>query len=382
MRQLLAVVGSVLTAPALGGGVVLISLEGVNAGGSPSIDFVYDASRDLLFVSSPQGAVDRIHVSSRELLPRWWVGEWATAMDMAPSGDVLLVCDADASAVVEVDADTGAVSLIEIPGEDRPFDIVALSSGIALFTPYRPGAGGPGPLRQLDLDTHQITTRGDVPIDVYYRSLVWRSPNRDRVFLHQTGTDRTWGCIFDAPSDSFLSSGRPYYSGAFSPDGKYLATQHGISSGEPTVQILDSTMGVVSELYQGPVLAFAFSPDGGRLYFADRLTGELVTVSTADWSEISRVDTKYSFDSAHRMAVSDDGLWLFVEAEDGVLMIDLSPGEPCLADFNYDGSVDVLDVLLFLNRWVADHRTADCNNDGLVDTLDVLCFLTAWESGC
>ena len=118
------------------------------------------------------------------------------------------------------------------------------------------------------------------------------------------------------------------------------------------------------------------------MYFADRLTGELVTVSTADWSEISRVDTKYSFDSAHRMAVSDDGLWLFVEAEDGVLMIDLSPGEPCLADFNYDGSVDVLDVLLFLNRWVADHRTADCNNDGLVDTLDVLCFLTAWQSGC
>ncbi|MBN4052583.1 hypothetical protein JYT82_00560 [bacterium AH-315-K20] len=58
------------------------------------------------------------------------------------------------------------------------------------------------------------------------------------------------------------------------------------------------------------------------------------------------------------------------------------PPEPCIADFNSDGSVNTLDVLAFLNAWTAGDMTADINGDGDVNTLDVLAFLNAWNAGC
>ncbi|HZW09196.1 MAG TPA: GC-type dockerin domain-anchored protein [Phycisphaerales bacterium] len=58
------------------------------------------------------------------------------------------------------------------------------------------------------------------------------------------------------------------------------------------------------------------------------------------------------------------------------------PPEPCVADFNGDGSVNTLDVLAFLNAWNARDPAADINGDGNINTLDVLAFLNAWTAGC
>ncbi|MFG0242711.1 MAG: right-handed parallel beta-helix repeat-containing protein [Phycisphaerales bacterium JB054] len=54
----------------------------------------------------------------------------------------------------------------------------------------------------------------------------------------------------------------------------------------------------------------------------------------------------------------------------------------CVADFNYDGSVNTLDVLAFLNAWAAGDAGADINDDGTVNTLDVLVYLNLWNTGC
>lgn len=56
--------------------------------------------------------------------------------------------------------------------------------------------------------------------------------------------------------------------------------------------------------------------------------------------------------------------------------------DPCVADFNSDGSVNTLDVLAFLNAWNAEDPKADINGDGSINTLDVLAFLNAWTAGC
>jgi hypothetical protein len=56
--------------------------------------------------------------------------------------------------------------------------------------------------------------------------------------------------------------------------------------------------------------------------------------------------------------------------------------EPCIGDFNNDGTVNTLDVLAFLNAWAAGDSSADINGDGTVNTLDVLAFLNAWTAGC
>ena len=55
---------------------------------------------------------------------------------------------------------------------------------------------------------------------------------------------------------------------------------------------------------------------------------------------------------------------------------------PCVGDFNGDGSVNTLDVLAFLNAWAAGDSSADINGDGSVNTLDVLAFLNFWAAGC
>lgn len=60
----------------------------------------------------------------------------------------------------------------------------------------------------------------------------------------------------------------------------------------------------------------------------------------------------------------------------------LAAGEPCVGDFNGDGTVNTLDVISFLNAWAAGDSSADINDDGTVNTLDVIAFLNAWAAGC
>ena len=54
----------------------------------------------------------------------------------------------------------------------------------------------------------------------------------------------------------------------------------------------------------------------------------------------------------------------------------------CEGDWNGDGLANTLDVLAFLNDWVAGDAGADVNGDGEVNTLDVLAFLNNWNAGC
>jgi hypothetical protein len=58
------------------------------------------------------------------------------------------------------------------------------------------------------------------------------------------------------------------------------------------------------------------------------------------------------------------------------------PVAPCRVDLNEDGEVNTLDVLIFLNWWVAKDPRADWNGDAEIDTQDVLDFLSDWVAGC
>ncbi|MDQ7013527.1 MAG: dockerin type I repeat-containing protein [Planctomycetota bacterium] len=57
-------------------------------------------------------------------------------------------------------------------------------------------------------------------------------------------------------------------------------------------------------------------------------------------------------------------------------------GEPCIGDFNNDGSVNTIDVVVFLNAWAGGDPSADINGDGTINTIDVVAFLNAWVEGC
>ena len=53
----------------------------------------------------------------------------------------------------------------------------------------------------------------------------------------------------------------------------------------------------------------------------------------------------------------------------------------CPQDFSCDGIVNVDDLLLLLENWLwgADRRIADMNEDGCVDMLDFVLFAEKWQ---
>jgi len=83
--------------------------------------------------------------------------------------------------------------------------------------------------------------------------------------------------------------------------------------------------------------------------------------------------------------------WMIFETPDGIVELHVvevatdidvtgpypQPPEPCPADINGDGVVDVLDLLEVLAQW-GTSGPADINGDGIVDVLDLLEVLAAW----
>ena len=54
----------------------------------------------------------------------------------------------------------------------------------------------------------------------------------------------------------------------------------------------------------------------------------------------------------------------------------------CRADIGGDGQVNTIDVVQFLNLWVAGDPSVDWNGDGLINSQDVIGFLNDWVAGC
>jgi hypothetical protein len=54
----------------------------------------------------------------------------------------------------------------------------------------------------------------------------------------------------------------------------------------------------------------------------------------------------------------------------------------CVADFNNNGSVNVLDIFAFLNTWFSGSLNADFNHSGGLTVQDIFDFLNAWFAGC
>ena len=56
--------------------------------------------------------------------------------------------------------------------------------------------------------------------------------------------------------------------------------------------------------------------------------------------------------------------------------------DPCPADFNKDGSIDVLDFVAFQSAFSVEDPSADCDGDALFKILDFICFQQAFAAGC
>lgn len=65
----------------------------------------------------------------------------------------------------------------------------------------------------------------------------------------------------------------------------------------------------------------------------------------------------------------------------GPTAVDAVPAA-CPADADRSGTVDNIDVLVFIIAFETQDRAADTDRDGRVDLLDLFAFFAAFESGC
>jgi hypothetical protein len=56
--------------------------------------------------------------------------------------------------------------------------------------------------------------------------------------------------------------------------------------------------------------------------------------------------------------------------------------QPCLADCDGSGSLDLFDFLCFVNAYNNGEPAADCDGDGGLTLFDFLCFVNAFNAGC
>ncbi|MHC4588696.1 MAG: GC-type dockerin domain-anchored protein [Planctomycetota bacterium] len=82
---------------------------------------------------------------------------------------------------------------------------------------------------------------------------------------------------------------------------------------------------------------------------------------------------------AVRFTANDADPQSIVEAGiDALRIYDFDCEDPCPADVNGDGAVDVVDFLGLLAAWGDPGGPADINDDGSVDVVDFLQLLSEW----
>jgi hypothetical protein len=136
--------------------------------------------------------------------------------------------------------------------------------------------------------------------------------------------------------------------------------------------------------------------DDPVLYAVDPDTGELGTVGTLmvgakgvrDFATDARTGLSYMtvIDDDHNAMLYRVDLFTAEHeriadlSDSGVLGI--SAITNCLADFNEDGALNILDFVAFQLAWRAGDDAADVNGDGVFDVLDFVAFQGLFFEGC
>lgn len=113
--------------------------------------------------------------------------------------------------------------------------------------------------------------------------------------------------------------------------------------------------------------------------------GTTIELADGDVRTVSQIHPRRSWQSGthlNRVVAPSGEAALLVEFSDGTFAELATDLTPCLGDFNGDGGVSTLDVLAFLNAWIANDPSADFDGDGNISTLDVIWFLRAFNLPC
>ena len=309
-------------------------------------DMVFDPTRELLYITTDDGKVERFDLKTQSLLSRIHVGDVLNGADITPDGTQLVVAEdvsgQDQGFVHLVDLTDNTVSTVAYTldfGEIGAWDIAVGSNGSAFVTTDYGGSGWTS-LRELDLTTGTFTARTDslgsgFGGEVRQNTRIQRSA--DRSLLLFTEANISSGPIFtyDAATDTFDTS---LNTGSFmgnvsavNRDGSIVAVDVGSD-----LVLYDENLNPLSTL-PGLDEGAIFSPVEDVLYVVDDVSDEIIAYETNNWKEVTRfaigedigrANSFFSYDQV--LEITDDGDFLFVRTSAGIRVIDTPdlPGVP------------------------------------------------------
>jgi WD40 repeat protein len=307
--------------------------------GADRRDLVFDPTRNLLYVTTSSGTVQRYNPTNGTLLSPLTLPGSASlnGADITPDGTTLIVTDSVTGGasgdVRRINLVTGAVTTVSYPlsgTEGGSWDVVAVSNNLALFTTRFNGIGAV-PIHFIDLTTNTIVGNGQVSPD----TLISRSADRSRAFF--TLSNMPSGPIFTymTASNSFgpvanTDQVQNDVLSAVNRDGSLIAVEVSLGNSQlPHTSIIRSDLSGVEEL-AGIDGGIAFDPNRDVLYGVDSATDELVAFDTTNWREKYRlpIGEDVPASSAHGpgvMVVNSTSSAVYLSTPIGVRRIDLPP---------------------------------------------------------
>ena len=345
-------------------------------------DIVFDDMRNLLYVSTEAGEIQRFNLSTNQFLSPITVGGSPHGMDIAADYSSLYVADTqliDGNGIVhKVNLDTlDVTNLTYTVGdyEDGSYDIAIGSEGIALVTASYDGSGLV-PLYVLDTATDNITVRPDVlgQTTINDEVRVVRSYDRTKIWLINNSSNG-WIAVYDAPSDTFVAEKEFYQYLNESPialnhDGSMAAVQLNAHC-----RIVDANFNMVMGLDDSNMAA-AFDPSSDLFYQFHHKWNVLFAVDTVSWELLDHVLSEpitetYQKFTRGETAITADGRVLavtdpnfvalyrmehYIRALPGRTVSGLDFGNKTLlcGDFDDDRDVDFLDLRYISEQWLSE----------------------------
>jgi hypothetical protein len=320
-------------------------------------DLVYDSTRNLLYITTGHGTVERYDPVNQALLSPFQVGVSLLGADITPDGKYLFAADKQRGAtqgvIHRVDLSTGAVTEITYTigsGEAGSYSVAVAASGKAFFDSLVEGTGAV-PLRQIDLTTGAVTNRTDAGTggQIAQSTLISRGADGGRAFFTEANISSGPAFTYTAAGDAFSHETNT---------NMFLSTRWSAVNRNDTlialemfnsdVTILDVNLKHVKDL-GGIDGGVAFDPTQDVLYGVNSTTGQVVAYDTNTWA------VKYTLPvgepvnwmggdggplsayGAGIMTVSSDGKFLFLNTASGVRVYALPQASGVAASLQVGG---------------------------------------------
>ncbi len=302
-------------------------------------DLIFDPGRNLLYITTASGLVQRWDVASQQLLPAWNVGADLEGGDITPDGSTLYVTDAVSvtghlGVLHKVNLSTGAVTDVTYPldsSETGGWDVAIAPNGNAFITGQGPAYGYP--VQEYLPGSNSFTARTDIPgpsqggNDIQPYSLIHRSPDRKLMVIAGDQSSPEPLVSYDATTDTFPQEvSSPEWSNdssiAVNRNDNLIAVN---ASGGPSARIYDASFNDMHD-FSGLGGGLAFDPTRDVLYIAEGTfssNGKIYAYNTNNWHLIAQTPIGESIGlgqdlDSGTMIVSSDGQWLFLNTPSGV----------------------------------------------------------------